>query len=75
MRDHDKSFKRFLPVVAVVGLRSFIHIEDVWRELQVYSSEYIRDGSPRAPSDAVAEDLDVVYYEDLDDGDWVVDNL
>lgn len=38
---HDgEPAKRFLPIVAVVGLRSFIHIKDARRALCVYRREF-----------------------------------
>lgn len=36
---------------------------------------YVRDKSPGAYSEVVAEELDAVYNGDLDDGDWTVADL
>lgn len=45
------------------------------RDLRVNCSEVLLDGSPNTPYEAAFADLDALYDEDLDDGEWAVADI
>lgn len=73
--EYGKPAKRFLPAIAVVGRKSFIHTEDARREFQIYLGEYVRKALLGAPIEGAAEIIDVVYDRGLDNGSWAGANL
>lgn len=75
MYDNGECAKSFLPVFDVVGLKNFIRVKDARSELRMYCSKYVREKLPVAPSEVVAEDLDVAHEGDLDDNDSALADL
>lgn len=68
--DHGKPAERFLLNVVVVGLVSIIRTENAQCKLQVYGDEYVDAKSHGALGKAANDDLDDVYNNELDEGDW-----